>query len=174
VFSFQWNLWRPLYWTDNGTKVSAKDILFFIDLVKAGVKKSPANWADYAPGYFPDDVASTAEPNATTLVLKLKSAVNPSWLPHRRVELDHDVRDQPALANRGRALPAVGLRLRHRRVHHDAERDLRRPARDADVEIRGRRVHLGYGRVQRGQGRPRRRRLRPAVRRAAARRAQRL
>ncbi|MGD0244322.1 MAG: ABC transporter substrate-binding protein [Streptosporangiaceae bacterium] len=116
LFSFQWNLWRPLYWTDNGTepelnpamsiaakpvysngdktvtiklkssdkwsdgtKVSAKDILFFIDLVKAGVKKSPGNWADYAPGYFPDNVASTAEPNATTLVLKLKSAVNPSW-----------------------------------------------------------------------------------------------
>jgi peptide/nickel transport system substrate-binding protein len=116
VLSFQWNMWRPLYWTDNGTEptlnpamsiaakpvysngdktvtiklksgykwsdgtaITAKDILFFIDLVKAGIKKSPGNWADYAPGYFPDNVASTSQPNASTLRLNLKSAVNPSW-----------------------------------------------------------------------------------------------
>jgi peptide/nickel transport system substrate-binding protein len=116
LMSFQWNMWRPLYWTDNGTEpsvntamsmaakpvysngdktvtiklkhsytwsdgtaVTAKDILFFIDLVQAGVKKSPWNWAAYTPGYFPDNLASSSAPNATTLVLKLKSAVNPSW-----------------------------------------------------------------------------------------------
>jgi peptide/nickel transport system substrate-binding protein len=116
IMSFQWNMWRPLYWTDNGTEpslntamsiaakpvysnggktvtiklknsykwsdgtaVTAKDILFFIDLVKAGLRESPANWAGYTPGFFPDNLAATSQPNATTLVLKLKSAVNPSW-----------------------------------------------------------------------------------------------
>jgi peptide/nickel transport system substrate-binding protein len=115
LMSFQWNMWRPLYWTDNGTEpsvnpamsiaakpvysngdktvtiklksnkwsdgtpVTAKDILFFIDLVRAGVKESPSNWASYTPGYFPDNLASSSAPNASTLVLKLKSAVNPSW-----------------------------------------------------------------------------------------------
>lgn len=116
VFSFEWNMWRPLYWTDNGTEpavnpamsiaakpvysngdktvtiklkssyrwsdgtaVSAKDILFFIDLVKAGLKESPANWAGYAPGFFPDNLVSTSQPNATTLKLTLNAPVNPSW-----------------------------------------------------------------------------------------------
>lgn len=113
IMSFQWNMWRPLYWTDNGTEpsvntamsiaakpvysngdktvtiklksgykwsdgtaVTAKDILFFIDLVKAGLKESPATWAGYTPGFFPDNLAATSQPNTTTLVLKLKSAVN--------------------------------------------------------------------------------------------------
>jgi len=116
VFSFEWNMWRPLYWTDNGTEpavnpamsiaakpvysngdktvtiklkssyrwsdgtaVSAKDILFFIDLVKAGVKESPSNWAGYTPGFFPDNLVSTSQPNATTLKLTLNAPVNPSW-----------------------------------------------------------------------------------------------
>jgi len=116
IFSFQWNMWRPLYWTDNGTEpavnpamsiaakpvysngdktvtiklkssyrwsdgtaVSAKDILFFIDLVKAGLKESPANWAGYAPGFFPDNLVGTSQPNATTLKLTLNAPVNPSW-----------------------------------------------------------------------------------------------
>ena len=116
IMSFQWNMWRPLYWTDNGTEpavntamsiaakpvysngdktvtiklkssytwsdgtaVTAKDILFFIDLVKAGIKESPTNWASYTPGFFPDNIASSSQPNASTLKLNLKSAVNPSW-----------------------------------------------------------------------------------------------
>jgi len=116
VFSFEWNMWRPLYWTDNGTEpavnpamsiaakpvysngdktvtiklkssyrwsdgtaVSAKDILFFIDLVKAGLKESPSNWAGYTPGFFPDNLVSTSQPNATTLKLTLNAPVNPSW-----------------------------------------------------------------------------------------------
>jgi peptide/nickel transport system substrate-binding protein len=63
----------------NGTPVTANDVLFFIDLVKAAVKASPANWASYVPGHFPDNLVSTSEPNSTTLVLNLKSAVNTTW-----------------------------------------------------------------------------------------------
>jgi peptide/nickel transport system substrate-binding protein len=65
-------------WSD-GKPVTADDLLFFIDLVKAAVKVSPANWASYVPGHFPDNLVSTSEPNPTTLVLNLKSPVNPSY-----------------------------------------------------------------------------------------------
>ena len=65
-------------WSD-GKPITANDLLFSIDLIKAGIKVSPANWASYTPGHFPDNLVSTSEPNSTTLVLNLKSPVNPSW-----------------------------------------------------------------------------------------------
>ena len=116
VFTFQWEMWRPLYWPVNGTvpeiqpdmsianppqfsngdktvsitmksnykwsdgqPITANDLLFAIDLTKAAVKESPANWAAYVPGQFPDTLLSTSEPNASTLVLHVSSPVNPSW-----------------------------------------------------------------------------------------------
>src|SRR5208282_3709554 len=91
VFTFEWEMWRPLYWTvngtvpevdptisiantpvysngdktvtisfksnfkwSNGTTITANDLLFYIDLVKAAVKESPADWEAYVPGHFPD------------------------------------------------------------------------------------------------------------------------
>ena len=65
-------------WSD-GKPITANDLLFYIDLVKAAVKVSPANWAGYVPGHFPDNLVSTSEPNSTTLVLNLKAGVNPNW-----------------------------------------------------------------------------------------------
>jgi peptide/nickel transport system substrate-binding protein len=65
-------------WSD-GKPVTANDLLFAIDVIKAGVKASPANWAGYTPKFFPDNLVSTSEPNSSTLVLKLSAAVNPSW-----------------------------------------------------------------------------------------------
>jgi peptide/nickel transport system substrate-binding protein len=116
VFTFQWEMWRPLYWAVNGVEpeldapmsianppvysngdktvtfslkssykwsngqpITANDVLFYIDLVKAAVKESPADWEAYVPGHFPDNLVSTSEPNSTTLVLNLKAAVNPTW-----------------------------------------------------------------------------------------------
>ena len=116
VFTFQWEMWRPLIWTvygvepivdqpmslanlpvysdgdktvtvsldssykwSNGQSVTANDLLFFIDLVKAAVKESPSNWADYVPGHFPDNLVSTSEPNSSTLVMNLNGPVNPEW-----------------------------------------------------------------------------------------------
>jgi peptide/nickel transport system substrate-binding protein len=113
--SFNYEMWRPLYWTVNGVvpevvndmspantpvysnddktvtitlknwkwsdgkPVTANDVLFYVDLTKAAVKSSPANWAVYVPGHFPDNLVSTSEPNSTTLVMNLKAAVNPTW-----------------------------------------------------------------------------------------------
>src|SRR6201987_4509104 len=53
-------------WSD-GKPLTANDLLFAIDLIKAGIKVSPANWAGYTPGHFPDNLVSTSEPNSTTL-----------------------------------------------------------------------------------------------------------
>jgi peptide/nickel transport system substrate-binding protein len=65
-------------WSD-GKPITANDLLFAIDLIKAGVKVSPANWASYVPKSFPDNLVSTSEPDSSTLVLNLKSPVNPAW-----------------------------------------------------------------------------------------------
>ncbi len=116
VFTFEWEMWRPLYWTvygvepelyppmsianppvysngdktvtfslkssftwSNGQPITANDVLFYIDLVKAAVKESPADWEAYVPGHFPDNLVSTSEPNSTTLVMNLNGPVNPTW-----------------------------------------------------------------------------------------------
>jgi peptide/nickel transport system substrate-binding protein len=115
VFTFEWMMWRPLYWTVNGTSaeltpsmslantpvysnggktvkitlkgwkwsdgkpITANDILFNIDLIKAGLKAAPSNWTSYVPGQFPDTLVSTSQPDTSTLVLNLKKPVNPSW-----------------------------------------------------------------------------------------------
>jgi peptide/nickel transport system substrate-binding protein len=115
-FTFIWEMWRPLYWTVNGTDpeldpqmsianapvysnndktvtvslkssykwsngqpITANDLLFDIDLIKAAVKESPADWEGYVPGHFPDNLVSTSSPNSTTLVMNLSAAVNPTY-----------------------------------------------------------------------------------------------
>ena len=70
---------KSSYKWSNGQPITANDLLFYVDLVKAAVKASPADWEGYVPGHFPDNLVSTSEPNSTTLVMNLKSAVNPTW-----------------------------------------------------------------------------------------------
>ena len=199
-------------WSD-GKPITANDLLFAIDLIKAAVKVSPANWAIYTPGQFPDTLVSTSEPNASTLVMNLSGPVNPSWftqnelgagppplpmpsflwaktstswlghpavrldagqhdedlqLPDRAEQVDQHLRDQPAVAGGRRTVQAHVLQRDQRRVHDGAEHHLRRPARDADVHLPGRPVHLERRAVQRHQGGQHRRRLRRLHRRAAA------
>jgi peptide/nickel transport system substrate-binding protein len=117
AFSFQYEMWRPLYWFVNGVApketpsmslaeepkfsngdktvtitmksnykwsdgkpLTSQDVLFWIDEMKAAVKESPANWAGYTPGVgIPDELASATTPNASTIVINLKKAYNPSW-----------------------------------------------------------------------------------------------
>jgi peptide/nickel transport system substrate-binding protein len=67
------------YKWSNGKPLTANDLLFAIDLIKAAAKVSLADWAGYTPGHFPDNLVSTSEPNSTTLVLNLKAPVNPTW-----------------------------------------------------------------------------------------------
>ena len=64
-------------WSD-GKPITSQDVLFWIDMMKAAIKESPANWANYTPGLgIPDQLASTTTPNSKTLVINLKTAVQP-------------------------------------------------------------------------------------------------
>jgi peptide/nickel transport system substrate-binding protein len=65
-------------WSD-GTPVEAGDVVFFIDLLKAALKKNPANWGGYTPGQFPDNVTSARATSKGTVTLTLKEAYNPEW-----------------------------------------------------------------------------------------------
>ena len=126
TFDFEWQMWRPLYytpqgstptvdpalspadapvWSNNGTTMSitlkpwkwsngqtlsSKDLEFTFDETLAAVKASPANWANFTPGYFPDDIKSMSTPNASTLVVNLTSPVNPTWM-------EEDIIDYPLM-----------------------------------------------------------------------------
>ncbi len=52
------------YKWSNGKPITADDLLFTIDVIKAAIKASPANWAGYTPKHFPDNLVSTSEPNS--------------------------------------------------------------------------------------------------------------
>ena len=66
-------------WSD-GSPVTAQDVVFTFDEDKAAVAESATNWGAYSPGVgIPDQVASIAAPNSTTVVMNLKAAVNPGW-----------------------------------------------------------------------------------------------
>jgi len=70
---------KPWKWS-NGQTLSSKDLLFTFDVISAGVKASPANWAPYVPGFFPSTITSMSTPNATTLVVNMNKPANPTWM----------------------------------------------------------------------------------------------
>jgi len=122
-FVFQWQMWRPTWFTWNGSSpavnaplsvantpvssnggktmtitlkpwkwsdgqtVGAKDLEFTLDEIKAALKESPANWANYVPGYFPDTLTSMSVPNAQTLVINMTKPVNPVWLQEDIIDI---------------------------------------------------------------------------------------
>jgi peptide/nickel transport system substrate-binding protein len=68
------------YKWSNGQPVTSQDVAFTLDLTKAAVKESPANWYAYSPDLgIPDEIASISTPDAKTIVLNLTKPVNPSW-----------------------------------------------------------------------------------------------
>jgi peptide/nickel transport system substrate-binding protein len=65
-------------WSD-GQPVTSQDISFFYWLLKAAVKISPANFGDYTPGLFPDNISSVSTPNARTLVFNFTRSYNANF-----------------------------------------------------------------------------------------------
>lgn len=74
-----------LKWSD-GKPVDANDVIFYLDLLKAAVKESPANWCQYSPGDMPANVASWNTEGADTVVLHLKKSVNPQWFTNNQLQ----------------------------------------------------------------------------------------
>jgi peptide/nickel transport system substrate-binding protein len=67
------------YRWSNGQPATARDVLFSIDLLKAAVGESSANWGNYTPGFFPSNVVSASSPDARTVVMQLDRPYNPGW-----------------------------------------------------------------------------------------------
>lgn len=65
-------------WSD-GNPVTSTDLSFFYWLLKGAVKLNPANFGNYTPGLFPDNVGSIATPNASTFVINFTKAYNPNF-----------------------------------------------------------------------------------------------
>src|SRR5215467_2256022 len=66
-------------WSD-GKPLTSRDAMFFIDMTKAAVKVSPADYSQYTPHVgIPDQIVSMSTPDSHTLVLHLNKKVNPIW-----------------------------------------------------------------------------------------------
>jgi len=46
-----------------------KDIVFFLDLLRAAIKESPANFGNYTPGQLPDNLTSAVATDDRTVTL---------------------------------------------------------------------------------------------------------
>jgi peptide/nickel transport system substrate-binding protein len=62
-------------WSD-GEPVDARDVIFWMNLMKA----NKADWCSYVPGYFPDNVVSYSATGPYTVRLVMDHAYNPTWL----------------------------------------------------------------------------------------------
>jgi len=67
-------------WSD-GETLSARDVGFWINLLKA----NKADWANYVPGGFPDNVVSWRAVNPTTVQLRLNASYNPFWFTYNEL-----------------------------------------------------------------------------------------
>lgn len=67
------------YQWSNGRAVTADDVVFSLDLLKAALDKSPGNWSFYTPGQFPDGVSAEATAD-DTVTFHLETAYNESYL----------------------------------------------------------------------------------------------
>ena len=83
------NMKHNYRWVD-GHPVDAQDVLFFIDELRAAVhpvKTNAANFGNYTPGDFPDNVVSATAPSQYQVVLTLDRAYNPNWFSQTQLSL---------------------------------------------------------------------------------------
>ena len=73
---------KPYMWSD-GQPVTSRDVEFAFDLYKY----NKAQWSQYSPGEFPDNVASLSLPNASTIVFTLTHSVSDTWFTDNQLGL---------------------------------------------------------------------------------------
>ena len=70
-------------WSD-GTPITSKDLAFDYWVLEGAVNKtvggSPANYGDYTPGLYPDNVTSVATPNPSTFVINFNKGYNQNFI----------------------------------------------------------------------------------------------
>jgi peptide/nickel transport system substrate-binding protein len=69
----------------NGQTIDAQSVIFWMNMMKA----EKANWAGYAPGYFPDNVASysASSPNSLTVTMKFNKKYSQQWLLYNEISM---------------------------------------------------------------------------------------
>jgi peptide/nickel transport system substrate-binding protein len=70
---------KPYNWS-NGEKVTAQDVIFWMNMLK--VEK--LNWAGYAAGTIPDDLASVTA-SGNTITFKLNTSANSNWYTYNEL-----------------------------------------------------------------------------------------
>jgi peptide/nickel transport system substrate-binding protein len=75
TFTFSLN---PAYKWSNGQPITANDVLFDFDLIKAAIAENPANYAAYVPGQFPAN-ATFKELGPSTMSITFTKTYNPGW-----------------------------------------------------------------------------------------------
>lgn len=72
---------KPYKWSD-GTPITARNLLFFFNMLKA----EKLNWWLYVPGSFPDDVKSAKVTGNRTLTFELTHRVNPQLFTQNELQ----------------------------------------------------------------------------------------
>jgi peptide/nickel transport system substrate-binding protein len=71
------------YIWSNGEPVSARDVVFNVNLIKA----NKDNFCAYVPGEFPDNVVDVKATGPTTVQFTMDKAYNPDWLLYNELSL---------------------------------------------------------------------------------------
>ncbi len=69
------------YVWSNGTPVTSRDVIFWMNLLKA----NRADWGDYTPGDFPDNVVSTKAVSPTKVQFTLTRAFDDNWFTYNEL-----------------------------------------------------------------------------------------
>ncbi len=66
------------YKWSNGESVTATDVLFFMNMLHA----ETANWYDYVPGLFPDNVKSVVATSPSEVTFTFNKSYEPTWMTY--------------------------------------------------------------------------------------------
>jgi peptide/nickel transport system substrate-binding protein len=69
------------YEWSNGTPVTAQDVMFWINMMKA----VPSDWFDFTPGGFPANVTNIKVVNSTELTMTMTKAFSPTWFQYNEL-----------------------------------------------------------------------------------------
>jgi len=73
---------KPWKWSD-GKPITTRDIEFWMNLLIA----NKANYANYNPGVFPDNITSIKYPSSTTFSITFNKAYNHNWLVDNQLSM---------------------------------------------------------------------------------------
>jgi peptide/nickel transport system substrate-binding protein len=69
------------YMWSNGTPLTAQDVMFWINMMKA----VPSDWFDFTPGGFPANVSNIKVVSSTELTMTMDKAYSPTWFQYNEL-----------------------------------------------------------------------------------------